>query len=278
MGREIKNVSYDFTGQTIVITGGSRGQGMAHARSFASAGANIVICEPDVQLEGVPYAIGGPDELNAAAAEIEALGVRCLPAVCDVRDPFQVETMVNDSLAAFGRIDVLINNAGINSVYALQDLSEAHWDEVIDTNLKGVFLCSKYVAPSMIERGRGKILVTGSINSLVGSIKQVHYVAAKHGLLGLVRNLAAELAPHHINVNAVCPGGIDTPMVRGILHSPVGEWLGQLTDLTGPWNLIDHNAMLDPEEISAAMLWLASDASDFVTGTYITVDAGFTIK
>lgn len=278
MGREIKNVSYDFTGQTIVITGGSRGQGMAHARSFASAGANIVICEPDVQLEGVPYAIGGPDELNAAAAEIEALGVRCLPAVCDVRDPFQVETMVNDSLAAFGRIDVLINNAGINSVYALQDLSEAHWDEVIDTNLKGVFLCSKYVVPSMIERGRGKILVTGSINSLVGSIKQVHYVAAKHGLLGLVRNLAAELAPHHINVNAVCPGGIDTPMVRGILHSPVGEWLGQLTDLTGPWNLIDHNAMLDPEEISAAMLWLASDASDFVTGTYITVDAGFTIK
>ena len=278
MSREIKNVSYDYSGQTVLITGGSRGQGRAHALGFAKAGADIVICEPDGQFDSVPYAVGGPDGLNAAAAEVEALGVRCLPAVCDVSDATQVEAMVDDAIAAFGKVDVLISNAAIESIASVVEMEESAWDQLIDVNLKGAFLCSKYVAPGMIERGRGKILVAGSVNSHVGSLKQAHYVSSKHGQLGFVRALAIELAPHGITVNLVCPGSIDTPMVDGLLRSKDGEWLGQLADLTGPWNLFEEGVQLQPEEITAAMLWLASDAADFVTGTSLTVDAGFTIK
>jgi len=278
MPRDIKNVRYDFDGHTVLITGGSRGQGRSHALAFAAAGANIAICEPDRQLDSVHYPLGGADDLNATAADIAALGVACVPAICDVRDGAQVRAMVGDVEDELGGIDVLINNAGIDTVYSLADLSEQSWDETVDTNLKGVFLCSKAVTPGMIERGRGKILMTASALSLVGSTRHAHYVASKHGVLGLVRALAIELAPHRINVNAVCPGGIDTPMVSGLLQSAEGEWLEQLGDLTGPWNLFDPSAMLQPEEITAAMLWLASDAADFVTGTHISVDAGFTIK
>jgi len=278
MTREIKNVSYDYSGHTVLITGGGRGQGRAHALNFAEAGADIIICEPDHQFDTVPYALAGPDELNSTAAEVEALGVKCMPAVCDVSDAVQVKTMVDDAIAEFGKIDILISNGAIDSLASVVDMDEAYWDQMIDVNLKGSFLCSKYVAPGMIERGRGKILVTGSVNSHVGSIKQAHYVSSKHGLLGFVRSLAIELAPHGITVNLVCPGSTDTRMVSGLLESKDGEWLEQLGDLTGPWNLIEDGKMLEPAEITRAMMWLASDAADFVTGTSLTVDAGFTVK
>jgi NAD(P)-dependent dehydrogenase (short-subunit alcohol dehydrogenase family) len=278
VSKEFKNVTYDFSGQTALITGGGRGQGRAHALAFAEAGADVAICEPEATFDSVPYPVGGPDDLNSTAAEVEALGVKCMPAVCDVRDSAQVKTLIDDTVAGLGKIDILINNAGVDSIYGIADLGEREWDELLDINLKGVFLCSKFACEEMIPRGRGKILATGSINSHVGTPRQSHYVASKHGVLGFVRALAVEVAPHGITVNAVCPGAVDTPMAAGLLNNPDGEWLEQLPSLTGPFNLFEDGVSLEPQEISAAMLWLASDAADHVTGTSITVDAGFSVK
>jgi SDR family mycofactocin-dependent oxidoreductase len=275
--RAIKNVKYDFSGDVVLVTGGARGQGRAHAMAFAEAGASIVIADIAASMQSVPYPLATVEDLKETAAAIEQLDVRCLAEVCDVRDSTQVQSMVDNALSEFGHIDILINNAGIESVHSVVDMDEQVWDQMLDTNLRGAFLCSKYVAPNMIERGRGKIISTGSVESLVGMPRNAHYVAAKHGVLGLTKALALELAPHGINVNAVCPGGIDTDLVAG-LAPKYGDWFDELKATGGPWNIFDEDAMLEPQEITHAMLWLASDASDFVTGTSIVVDAGFTIK
>jgi NAD(P)-dependent dehydrogenase (short-subunit alcohol dehydrogenase family) len=144
--------------------------------------------------------------------------------------------------------------------------------------MKGAFLCSKYVSAHMIQKRRGRIITTGSTASTMGMPRQAHYCAAKHGVVGFSRGLALELAEYGITVNVVCPGGIDTPMVAGLLEDRNSEWLEKLPELVGPFNLFDPEAMLDAQEITNAMLWLASDAAKFVTGSSLTVDAGFTIK
>lgn len=192
--------------------------------------------------------------------------------------PEDIAALVQRAKDVFGRIDVLINNAGIESIASLVDMGETQWDDVVDTCLRGAFLCARHVVPQMIERRRGKIVSTGSTTSYVAVPRNCHYVAAKHGIMGLTKSLALELAEYGINVNAVCPGGMDTPMTSGMLASRDAEWLTGLGALSGTWNLFAPDAMLDPEEVSQAMLWLASDAADFVTGTSIMVDAGFTAK
>jgi NAD(P)-dependent dehydrogenase (short-subunit alcohol dehydrogenase family) len=277
--REIKDVRYDFSGRVVLITGAGRGQGRSHALAFAKAGADVVICDiGDTTMGSVAYALASTDDLNSVAAEVEAAGVKCLACVCDVRDSAQIQTMVSDAISEFGKIDILVNNAGIDTIFSVADMTEEAWDEMLDTQLRGTFLCSKYVSAHMVERNKGKIVTTSSVNGFLGGPKQAHYVAAKHGMLGFSKSLAIELAPHGINVNCVCPGAIDTPMSQGIMASKDGEWLGELGALTGPWNLFNPEAMLESEEITQAILWLSSDASDFVTGSALVVDAGFTIK
>jgi SDR family mycofactocin-dependent oxidoreductase len=279
--RTIKNVTYNFSGQVVLVTGAARGQGRAHALSFARAGADVVAVDIAGPIESVPYPLGTPEELASLAIEIEALDQRCVTIQCDLRDSEQVQSMVETALAECGRIDILVNNAGIESIYPAVDMPEQAWDDMIGTNLRGPFLTSKYVAPQMIERKRGKIINTGSMASFVAIPDNVHYVAAKHGVLGLTKALALELAPHGINVNAVCPGAIDTPMNEGLFANEQ-DWILGLAPLAGPWNLFAEDpanaTMLAPEEISNAILWLASDASDFVTGTSILVDSGGTAK
>jgi NAD(P)-dependent dehydrogenase (short-subunit alcohol dehydrogenase family) len=196
-----------------------------------------------------------------------------------VRDGAQVQAMVGAAIEEFGKIDILINNAGMESLPTVQEMTEQQWDEMIDTHLKGTFLCSKYASAHMIGAKRGRIITTGSTLSVVGAPEQAHYSAAKHGMVGFSKSLAIELAPHGITVNVVCPGGIDTPLVSGLLAS-LGDRtdVEGLNDVGGPFNLFDPAAMLEPEDITSAMLWLASDAAAFVTGAVLVVDAGFTIK
>lgn len=280
MPRTINQVSYDFSGQTVLVTGAARGQGRVHALSFAAAGADVAVTDIGSDIPSVPYPLGTSEELQSLVTEIEAKGSRCAAVTCDVRDPQQVRSMVKQVEENLGGVDVLINNAGVESVYAATEMPEAAWDDVLDTNLRGAFLCAKYVAPGMIQRGRGKIVNTSSVLGLLGLPKNAHYTAAKHGLIGLTKALAIEFAPQGINVNAVCPGAIDTPMNDGLLEAHE-NWMTGLGPLSGSWNLFEEgpNApMLGPEEVSQAMLWLSSDASDFVTGTTIVVDAGSSIK
>lgn len=276
--RSVKNVRYDFAGSVVLVTGGARGQGKAHAIAFAEAGADVAIADTHGPMRTVPYSLSSSDELEATAEAVRAHGVRCLAQTCDVRSGEEVESFVQDVLGELGRVDVLINNAGVVSVAPLTDMDEDAWDEVLDTNLRGAYLCSKYVLPGMIERRAGKIINTGSTSSVAGLPMTAHYGASKHGIIGLTKSLATEVAEHGINVNAVAPGGMDTPMITGVLGSEQAQWLGDTEKLTGIWNLFQPDALLDPSEISNAMLWLASDAADFVTGCTIMVDAGYTVK
>jgi SDR family mycofactocin-dependent oxidoreductase len=275
--RDVHNVRWDFSGQVALVTGAGHGQGRAHALGFAAAGADVVICDIGHQVSSVNYPLGTRDELEQVAKECRALGVRCLPVICDVRDRGQVQAMVAAAIGEFGRIDILVNNAGIESVRLVSEMSEDDWDEMIDTNLKGVFLCSKYVSEHMIAAGRGKIITTGSTSTYGGVPRQAHYCAAKHGLLGFSKALAIELAPHGINVNVVCPTGVDTAMVGGMLGGDYRDWEEQLPGTTGSWNLVD-GGLLQPDEVTHAVLWLASDAAKYVVGADLKVDAGFTIK
>jgi NAD(P)-dependent dehydrogenase (short-subunit alcohol dehydrogenase family) len=276
--RVVRDVSYDFSGKVVLVTGGARGQGRAHALGFAAAGADVTVCDIAADKQEVPYALADAAELEAVGEEVRGLGRRCLAIACDVSEEEQVEAMVAATLEEFGHIDVLINNAGVISVHDIASMSYAAWRAVLDTNLGGAFLCSKYVAPGMIERRSGRILLTGSVESLIGLPRNTHYVAAKHGLVGLTRALALELAPHGIGVNVVCPGGIDTGMPAGLAASGNEDWFEECTALTGPWNLFDPESMMEPQEITHAMMWLASDAARFVTGVVLPVDGGFTIK
>ncbi|HEY5332232.1 MAG TPA: SDR family oxidoreductase [Solirubrobacterales bacterium] len=272
------SVSYDFSDEVVMITGAARGQGRSHALNFAKAGATVVISDIAEQMATVAYDLSTSDELNDVAAEIESLGGRCQAAVCDVRDSRQVETMVADGLAEFGKIDVLINNAGVEGLPSVAEMTEEEWDEMLDVLLKGCFLCSKAASANMIERGKGRIITTGSTFAVVASPRQAHYCAGKHGIVGFSKALALELAEHGITVNVVSPGGVDTAMVEGFSVMPQAEWAQQLPGIVGQLNMFDPEALLDPQEVSNVMMWLASDGARFVTGANILVDAGYTIK
>jgi NAD(P)-dependent dehydrogenase (short-subunit alcohol dehydrogenase family) len=276
--RPVRNVRYDFSDQVVLVTGAGRGQGRAHALGFAAAGADVVVSDRGSDNADVPYALASAAELEETARLVRESGRRCLALDCDVAAEPQVEALVAKAIEEFGRIDVLINNAGVISVHEVGEMSHAAWSAVLDTNLGGAFLCSKHVAPKMAAAGGGKILLTGSVESVIGLPRNTHYVAAKHGMVGLTRALALELAPKNINVNIVCPGGIDTGMPAGLAASGQEDWFEECTNLTGPWNLFDPTIMMGPEEITHAMLWLASDAAAYVTGVALPVDAGFTIK
>jgi len=274
--RTIKDISYDYEGRTVLVTGAARGQGRAHALGFAAAGADVVLCDVDRDIATIPYGLAEAGQLEAVAAEVEALGVRAQVAVCDVRDPERVTAMVAAAEKEFGAVDILVNNAGVNSKEALEEMDGEVWHAVLDTMLDGTMYCCRAAVAGMKRKGRGKITITGSVTSFLALPKHAHYVTAKHALLGLTRALAVELAPHRINVNMVAPGAIDTAMARGTAGLDP-EWMEEVSNLTGAWNLLDPGQAMEPEEVTNAILWLCSDAADFVTGTSLVVDAGFAI-
>jgi NAD(P)-dependent dehydrogenase (short-subunit alcohol dehydrogenase family) len=278
--REIHQVTYDFTGDVVFITGGARGQGRSHALGFARAGANVVLVDTQGKLASVYYGLATNEDLDQTAADCRALGVEALAVTADVRDSAQVEAAANEAIERFGKIDVLICYAGVASLFEVSEMPEEAWDELIDINLKGVFLAAKHVSRHMIAAKSGKIIFTGSIHCFTGVPAAAHYVAAKHGVSGFAKALALELAPSGITVNYVCPTAVNTTMVEAMLDPRVPENFGErMVGLTGSWNQLQEGAPpLEPIEITQAMLWLASDSADFVTGAPLLVDAGFTAK
>jgi NAD(P)-dependent dehydrogenase (short-subunit alcohol dehydrogenase family) len=239
------------------ITGAASGIGRATALAFAKQGASVALA--DVLVDGG----------RETARLVEAAGGRALFLKCDVSTDRDVRAAIGKTLEQLGRIDCAFNNAGIEGEQgATQDCSEANWDRVLAINLKGVWLCMKAEIPLMLKQRGGAIVNCSSIAGLVGFPGIPAYVASKHGLVGLTRTAALELAKSNVRVNAVCPGVIETPMIDRFTH---GEAQIQKQLVAGePVGRIGK-----PEEIAQAVLWLCSDASSFVTGQAIAVDGGW---
>jgi len=243
-----------------LITGASSGIGRATAKAFAAKGASVVL------------AARRQEELDSLVAEIEAVGGKATAIRTDVSNAQDVQQMVAHAIDTYGRLDYAVNNAGIEGQIAnIVDLEEGDWDKVLDINLKGNYLCLKYEARAMLDGGRGGAIVNvGSVNSFLGFPSGAAYVASKHGQVGLTTSASAELAPHGIRVNIVCPGFVDTPMhqrIRGIIGDEIFD--------QGMVPQVHVRRVGKPEEIAASILFLCSDEASFITGTTLTPDGGF---
>lgn len=252
----------DLNGKVALVTGASSGIGRATSELFAARGASVVL------------AARREEELAGAVRAIEAAGGRASFVRADMSVAADVEKMVAHALATFGRLDYAVNNAGYEGTAAsIADTTEEEWDRVMDTNLKGVFLCLKHEARAMLAAGRAAVIVNlGSINSFLGYAGFSAYVASKHALIGLTSSVSAELAPKGIRVNLLCPGIIDTPMHhrgRALFGDEVYDAiLSQRVHLRRAGR---------PEEIAKTIVFLCSDDASYITGTTLTPDGGLTL-
>lgn len=241
--------------KVVIVTGAGKGIGRGIAHTFAKDGYNVVVS--DINYE----------ECLLVVKEIEALGKKVIAVKCDVSLKVEVENLVGETMKNFGRLDVLVNNAGIFPFVPFEKMTEENWDKVIDVNLKSVFLCSQEAVKNMKEGG--KIVNISSIAASVGFSGLVHYCASKGGVNGMIRALALELAPKKINVNNVAPGAIDTPGATGALDEEAKKQY---------ISIIPVGRMGQPEDIAAATLFLASSGADYITGQTLVVDGGFILR
>lgn len=269
-------------GKVALITGGARGQGRAHALVSAREGADVVLVDIADQIGTVPYAMAREEDLAETVRQVEALDRRAISVVADVRSQQQVDGAVARGIAEFGHIDILIANAGIWTQGPFWELSEESWDDMIGVNLTGVWKSAKAVAPHMMERGSGSIVITSSVNGLEPGADYAHYVAAKHGVIGLMKNIALELAPHGVRCNSINPGAIKTPMTdhQGAWDMFAGHEGGTEADMMAggySFHALKGMTFLPPEVIANTALYLNSELAAAVTGVTIPVDAGHMI-
>jgi gluconate 5-dehydrogenase len=248
---------FDLAGQVALVTGGSRGLGKAMAAALSRAGATLALCARD------------PGALASARDELRAAGARAEVFPMDVCDPASVQAAVDGALGAFGRIDILLNDAGVNVRKPVLELSPEEWDRVLDTNLRGYFLTARAVVPQMIARGRGKVINVSSILGAVGLPNQLAYAASKGGIVQMTKVMALEWARQGVNVNAIAPTYFETPLTEPLRQDPErNRFIVERTPM-GRWG--------KPEDLAGTVVFLASRASDFVTGQTIYVDGGWTI-
>ena len=268
-----------LTGKVALISGGARGQGRSHAVHFAREGADIVTFDVCKDIPTVPYPMATAADLAETVRLVEALDRRIIARRADVRESTQIDAVVAETLEVFGHIDIVVANAGIQSVAPAWTLREAEWHDVIDVNLSGVWRTVKAVVPAMLARGRGgSIILISSFAGLHALPNLVHYTAAKHGVTGLAKAFAVELAPHGIRVNSVHPATVRTPMIDnkffidvvvgsgGRTLADVAPQMQHLYALPVPW--------MEVEDISRALVVLGSDESRYITGIALPIDAG----
>lgn len=253
-------MNISFENKVALVTGGASGMGLATAKAFAESGAAVVIV--DINEQAVKKAAD-----NLVKAGHSALGIGC-----DVADEMQVKAMVEQAIAKFGRLDAAYNNAGIQSpVMETADAKGEDFERVMAVNLRGIWNCMKYELIQMRKQGSGAIVNCSSLGGLVGIANRAVYHASKHGVIGLTKSAALEYAARGIQINAVCPGIIDTPMVEGMLTTQA-EAMNELM------KEIASNRLGRPEEIASTVLWLCSPVASYVVGQAIAVDGGYTVK
>jgi SDR family mycofactocin-dependent oxidoreductase len=266
-------------GKVAFITGGARGQGRAHAVTCAREGADVIIADVVDQLPSVAYKLATSADMDETVRQVEALDRRAIAVKADVRVQAELDAAVAAGIAQLGKVDILIANAGIWTLGNFWELTDAAWEEMIGVNLSGVWRSAKAVAPHMIGRRSGSIVITASVNALEAGQYTAHYVAAKHGLVGLMKNIALELAPYGIRCNAVSPGAVKTPMTnhQGMWDLLAGHPGGTEADMDEGgfhYTMLKGTAWLDPQDIANTVLYLNSDLAAKVTGVVIPVDAG----
>lgn len=247
---------FNLKDKVVMVTGAGRGIGRAIAIGTAQMGADLALGSRTLS------------ELEKVAQEIQGLGRRAEYFLLDVTKVSSIQEFVDNTLKAFDRIDILVNNAGWNRLKPMLDVTEEEWDLIIDTNLKGTFFCSQIVARHMIERGEGKIINIASQMGLVGGPLRTPYCGAKGGVVRMTQSMAIEFAPYNIKVNAVAPTFTRTPLAEKALQNP--EFRADVL------KRILLGRLAEPEEIASAVIYLASDAANMVTGHTIAVDGGWT--
>ena len=240
-------------GKNAIVTGGSRGIGKSIALELASKGANVVVNYTK-----------SVESAEAVVKEIQAMGVLGMAIKANVSNSAEVENLVNEVLNTFGSIDILVNNAGITRDNLIIRMTEKDFDDVININLKGAFICTKAISKVMIKQKTGKIINISSVVGIIGNSGQSNYAAAKAGLIGFTKSMAKELAKRGINVNAVAPGFIETDMTSRLPEKVKEEFLKNI-----PLTRIGK-----PEDIAKTVLFLASEYSDYITGQVINIDGG----
>jgi NAD(P)-dependent dehydrogenase (short-subunit alcohol dehydrogenase family) len=256
-------------GKVAIVTGAARGMGRTHCLALAAAGADIVASDICRDQPTVDYPMAGNDELEETVRQVRALGRKAIGVLADITNAADMQALADRAIAEFTRIDILVNNAGIALIgVAVQDVTEEQWDTVMRVNLKGPWLCCKYVVPHMIRQKSGRIINIASHAGLIGIATLAPYNCSKHGVIGLTRTLAVELAPHGITSNALCPRAVDTPMLResykllGITHEEAEkEWGGSGMS----------SDVIPPENISQIVTWLASDEARYINGRALLV-------
>ena len=248
-----------------IITGSGSGVGRAIALAFAKEGANVVVADVKEELA------------RRTATEIEAIGRRALAIKVDVRFAREIDRVIQKTLEKFGKIDILVNNAGVNMMASAINLTEEEWDYVMDVNAKGVFLCSKAVAKQLIKQGNGgKIINISSNSGKTGEPYQAHYCASKFAIIGLTQSMALELAPHKINVNAICPDFVEETDMQTQLTNLEAKLRRISPEEVKKRKLssIPVGRMAKPEEVAKAVVFLASDDASYMTGQAINFSGG----
>ena len=242
--------------KTAVITGSGKGLGEAMALLFSREGAKTVVFDIDEP--------AGQETVE----QIQEQGGEAIFVHGDVSNPDDAVRLIDTAVDAYGRVDVLVNNAGVHVDRTVADTTEEEWDNILGVNLKGYFLCSKAVIPQMRRQGGGNIICISSISGLIGQLNQAAYNASKHGIIGLVRCMAYDHALENIRANAICPGVMNTPLVASVPEEHIAPYRKT--------SLLERFA--EPSEVANAALFLASDESSYVTGSAMVVDGGYTTK
>jgi len=241
----------NFEGKTVIVTGSARGLGYAMAKAFAARGANVMVS-------------GTGESVHAVVDELKGLGYKVAGFVGDLRSPEAAQGLIDKTIEAFGTVDVLINNAGVVCDKPLVRMEEADWDKVIETNLKGTFLCTKAALKIMMKKRSGRIINMTSVVGLMGNVGQANYAASKAGLIGFTKSIAKEYGGRGITCNAIAPGFIETQMTDSLPEGVKELYLKSIP--LGRYGT--------PEEVAELAVFLASDSAQYITGQVINIDGG----